>query len=380
VTLDLSELPLLDNHSHAGLYERRLGRTQSLADLDTEHPYYASSAYRALLREAYAELYGSPSSWAAAVDAQYEAGVEAAYTRMLDRVGIRATLWDARRLDRSGWPTERYCLIYWIDPFVCPFPDPALSRGDELQAALLEALTSAGLTELPSTFEDYLAFCEGTLRRERSGIVGLKLLLGYSRSLAFAKVTPTEAGQAYARLRQGHLESYACFQDFMVRHLYQLAGELDLPLQIHASFGGPNSRLHLGHNDPALLQPLLVPNVHNRTQVVLLHGGYPFTSSAAALTWMHANVYLDFSVLPSLFREPLARWLEEWLELLPHNKLLFGSDASSPELYYTAAVNGRRQLGRALDNLVSVGGASRTEAIKIAERVCFSNAVALYRL
>ena len=31
-------------------------------------------------------------------------------------------------------------------------------------------------------------------------------------------------------------------------------------------------------------------------------------------------------------------WLAEWLELLPHDRVLFGSDASSPELYYTAAV------------------------------------------
>jgi predicted TIM-barrel fold metal-dependent hydrolase len=29
-----------------------------------------------------------------------------------------------------------------------------------------------------------------------------------------------------------------------------------------------------------------------------------------------------------MFAQPLARWLEEWLELLPHDKVLFGSDAS----------------------------------------------------
>ena len=95
---------------------------------------------------------------------------------------------------------------------------------------------------------------------------------------------------------------------------------------------------------------------------------------------MHPNVYLDFSVLPSLFALPLMRWLEEWLELLPRNKLLFGSDASSPELYYTAAVNGRRQLGRALDNVVAGAGLSRHEAAAVAERVLYRNAVELYGL
>jgi len=376
-TFDLSSVPLLDHHSHAGLYERRLGRTQSLADLDTPEPYYASSAYRALLREAYADLYGAETAWSEGVEAQYADGVEPAYTRMLDRLGITATLWDYRRLGRGDWPSHRYRLIYWIDPFICPFPDPALSRGDELQAALSEALAREGLAELPHALEDYLAFLDKTLRAVRRGLVGLKLLLGYSRTLHFEEVTQRVAAAAYTQLRQGQLASYHQFQDFMVRYLYRAAGELDLPLQIHASFGGPNSNLQLANNDPSLLQPLFVDGT---TQVVLLHGGYPSTSAAAALAWMYPRVYLDFSVLPSLFTRPLAGWIEEWLELLPHHKLLFGSDASSPELYWTAAVNGRRQLGRALEGLIASGGLSRHDAMVVAERVCSGNATALYRL
>ena len=74
------------------------------------------------------------------------------------------------------------------------------------------------------------------------------------------------------------------------------------------------------------------------------------------------------------------RWLEEWLELIPHNKLLFGSDASAPELYYTTAANGRRQLGRALQNLIAAGGLTRPEAVQVAERVCFRNTATLYGL
>jgi uncharacterized protein len=376
-TFDLGDVPLLDHHSHAGLYERRLGRTQTLADLDADDAYYATSAYRVLLRDAYADLYGSESTWSAGIDRQYTDGVEAAYTRMLDRVGIMATLWDYRRLSRTGWPRDRYRLIYWIDPLVCPFADPSLSRGDELRAAVAEALALAGVAELPSTLEDYLAFCERTLGAARDGIVGLKLLLGYSRPLRFEDVSQQHASAAYAQLRHGELSTYTEFQDFMVHYLYRLAGQLELPLQIHASFGGPHSNLHLTNDDPSLLQPLLA---EDQTPVVLLHGGYPFTSHAAALAWMYPRVYLDFSVLPSLFALPLARWLEEWLELLPYDKLLFGSDASSPELYYTAAVNGRRQLGRALDALVVSGGMSRLEAAAVAERVCFENARALYRL
>ena len=138
--------------------------------------------------------------------------------------------------------------------------------------------------------------------------------------------------------------------------------------------------MHLAHNDPSLLQALFGQARPSATRVVLLHGGYPYVGQAAALAWTYPHVYLDFSVLPSLFTLPLARWLEEWLELLPRDKLLFGSDASAPELYYTAAVNGRRQLGRALSNLIATGGLSRAEAMQVAECVCFKNAEALYAL
>lgn len=379
-TFDLRSIPLLDHHSHAGLYERRLGRHQSLADLDTADPHYATSTYRALLREAYAELYGDEAAWAAGIDAQYTDGVEPAYTRMLDRLGIRATLWDYRRLARADWPPDRYRLIYWIDPFVCPFPDAALSRGDELQQALTEALALAGLSDLPETVDDYLLFVDQTLQRARAALVGLKLLLGYHRPLHFEDVSAGRARVVYQQLRRGRLAEYATFQDFMVRYLFRAAGALELPLQIHASFGGPSSNLNLAHNDPSLLQPLFAQPDASRTRVILLHGGYPFVSHAAALAWMYPRVYLDFSVLPSLFALPLARWLEEWLELLPHDKLLFGSDASAPELYYTAALNGRRQLGRALESLVATGGLSRHEAHAVASRVLHTNAVALYGL
>jgi hypothetical protein len=377
-SFDLSSLPLVDGHSHAGLYERRLGRCQTLADLDGTDEHYRTSVYRALLREAYADLYGAESGWAAGVDAQYADGIEPAYSRMFVRLGIRATLWDYRRLERASWPVERYKLIYWIDPFICPFPDARLRRVEELQQALSEALAGDERSELPPSLEEYLSFVDATLHRARPGLIGLKLLVGYERSLQFEDVAFTTASTAYVRLRSGELAGYGAFQDFMARRLFQSAGSLDLPLQVHASFGGPSSNLALPHNDPGLLQPLL--SQPGDTRVVLLHGGYPLVSHAAALAWMYPRVYLDFSVLPSLFALPLARWLEEWLELLPCNKLLFGSDASAPELYYTAAVNGRRQLGHALDSLVAARILSRREAVDAAERVGYRNAIDLYRL
>jgi len=377
--LDLDHVWLLDDHSHAGLYERRLGRVQRLADIEGRDPHYTTSTYRSLIRQACAELYGDSSQWATGVEAQYLDGVEAAYDRVLERLGVRATLWDFRRLRRDGWPENRFKLIYWIDPFIVPFADASLWRMEELQGALEEALALAGLSSLPKTFDDYLSFVEGTLRKARPHLFGLKLALGYQRSLTFGEVARRDAAQAYADALNGSPQrGYREFQDFMVRWLFHLAGDLDLTLQIHASFGGPGSRLRLANNDPSQLQPLLEDPANAATRVVLLHGAYPFVSQATVLAWNYQHVWLDFSVLPTLFGPSLARWLTEWLELLPRNKVLYGSDASSPEEYATAAMNARRQLAVALDSLRHAGLTSVESASDLAERICHGNAVRLY--
>jgi hypothetical protein len=379
-SLDLHDLPLVDNHSHAGLYERRLNRVQTLTDLLGSDEHSRTSTYHALLREACTDLYGDASNWANGIADQYANGVEPAYTRMLRRLGIKAAVWDFRRLERDRWPADVYHLIHWIDHFICPFPDTSFWRGDEFVAALAEAEQRAGLADLPGTFGEYLEFVEMTLRNARSSLVGLKLLLGYQRSLTFQDVGFNDANAVYARLLRGEAAEYRVLQDFMARRLFRLAGQLDLPLQVHASFGGPGSNLALGSNDPSILQPLLSDPANRATRVILLHGGYPFISIAGTLAWLYPQVYLDFSVLPTLFGRSLARWLEEWIELLPANKLLFGSDASSPEEYYIAAVNGRRQLADALSSLVSGGTLTPRDALTLADRICHGNATDLYRL
>lgn len=375
--LDLADAPLIDDHSHAGLYERRRGRPQTLTDLEGSDVHSQTSAYRGLLREALTALHGESTNWSRGVAEQYTDGIEPAYSRLLDRLGIRAVMWDFRRLRRDNWPADRYRLVYWIDQFVCPFADASLWRGDEMQDALQEALDLAGLDELPAEFADYLEFISKTLERARAGLVGLKLLLGYQRSLSFGDVSQGEASRIYVEMSRGDLSEYPHFQDFMVRHLHRLSGQLELPLQIHASFGGPGSPIQIKNNDPSLLQPLLA---EARTRVVLLHGGYPYISQACAVAWLYPHVFLDFSVLPTLFTRPLASWLEEWIELLPSNRILFGTDASSPEEYYTAAVNGRRQLGAALGSLRQSGVLMPGDASKVADRICYRNAVELYQL
>src|SRR5579859_742252 len=137
---DLTSVPLLDNHSHAGLYERRKGRNQTLSDLLGDDGHYRTSAYQSLLRQALSDLHGAEENWNDGVTAQYVDGLPAAYMRIFDRLDIRATLWDFRRLERAGWPVERFHLVYWIDPFICPFVDSTFHRANEMQAALTEAL------------------------------------------------------------------------------------------------------------------------------------------------------------------------------------------------------------------------------------------------
>ena len=217
-------------------------------------------------------------------------------------------------------------------------PDLLAWRGDAGRAR--GSVAHAGLQDFPADLADYLSFVEAVLRRARPNLFGLKLLLGYQRTLHFESVSVEAAGAALPDCGQP--------QSQPLSRLSGLHGPLAVQISRRAGPSAPDSRLvrrtvqppATAEQSPVGPATAALRPGQSRDRVVLLHGGYPFISQAGALAWHYPRVYLDFSVLPTLFTLPLARWLEEWIELLPRNKILFGTDASSPEEYYTASVNG----------------------------------------
>ena len=114
--------------------------------------------------------------------------------------------------------------------------------------------------------------------------------------------------------------------------------------------------------------------------VVLLHGCWPYFREGAYLAAVYGNVHLDLSyAIPFLSIAEMTSMTRAALGTAPFSKLMYSSDgARVPELHWLGAVDGRRVLGRVLDELIADGDLDRDEALSAARMVLRGNAAALY--
>jgi Predicted metal-dependent hydrolase of the TIM-barrel fold len=317
----------------------------------------------------------------------------ALYGRALDLTGTAAVLTDIPVIDESQWPHERYKPIGRIDPYLYPFGHPAFHRrGSDsprfrrvFGTILGDLLAAEGLGGPPPTFDEYLEFVRASvIGRQERGFVGLKIASAYVRSLRFIRRTREEAQAAYAQLRRDPAAvegpAYTVLADYLVYLIAELAVERDLPMQIHTGMGHSEPGLLLTEADPRNLEPLLSDPALNRLRVILIHGGFPYTSVLSALAQTHGNVYVDYSWMPYLHHHALERMLQEWLELLPAHKVMFGTDTAQPEFQVSATVRGKS----VLDRVLAAGTADRlwthAQAEWLAGRVLNENLCRVYGL
>ena len=115
--------------------------------------------------------------------------------------------------------------------------------------------------------------------------------------------------------------------------------------------------------------------------MVLVHGGYPYTSEAAYLTNAFPNVYMDLSIIFPFACGGASSRLLEILELAPVSKVLYGSDGFTiPELHWVSAKVGKDILGEVLERLVKLEVLDEDEAYESASMILSENARRLYKL
>lgn len=436
-------VPAIDHHSHAGYvrpgeyihgydgYEREYamghveanmpheayaeftratsaGDTVSLAHLEADFGierliadsvlFQSTTVHAASLAEGAVALYGDRSREELAVAGADERRYDfaALYDRALVLSDTESVLTDLPRIDSTVWPHSRYKPIARIDPYLYPFGHPQFTeRGADAPrfrrifgTILGDLLGLGGLDELPATLGTYLEFVTASITRRRSeGFVGLKIASAYVRSLHFERTPRDVAEAAYRALRLARSEgsdldpgTYKAVADHVVYAIAELAVQLELPLQIHTGMGHTEPGLKLAGANPVLLEQFLDTPALNRLKVILIHGGYPYGSTLAALSQARGNVFVDFSWMTYLHEHSLHRMLQDWLEMLPANKVIFGTDTGSPEFH----VSGTRRGRVALDSALSAGRASALwsprQAAWLAERVLHQNLRDVYGL
>lgn len=226
-------------------------------------------------------------------------------------------------------------------------------------------------------FEDaFVAHLDDVLSGE---FIGLKTVIAYRTGLDVRRHDRESVRKAYEAVTQewdGRIEN-PVINDHVVHLAAEAAAAHDVPIQFHTGFGDADA--HPRFVNPTYLYDFLCD--HKDTDVVLLHGGYPYTRAAGYVTATLNNVYLDLSLATPFIQHGVEPMISQALELAPTTKLLYASDAFSvPELYVMAARRFRNDLATVLERLSDDGFVSEEYAEDTARRVLRENAVQLYDL
>ena len=310
-------------------------------------------------------------------------------TWILDRLGIE-TMLSNRVAMGPGLPSTRFLWVPFADALMYPLDNQAFIRTPDQKAffVLEEKLlrryyVESGFGGRPPSLTEYLEkVVRATLERHRKGgAIAEKFEMAYLRTLDVGNPSRADAERVYATGRG----DYKALQDYIFRYIATECGRLGMAVHIHAAHGG-GGFFNVAWANPLLLEPLLNDPALRATNIVLVHGGWPYTREITPLL-TKPNAYVDFSE-QTAFNTPheVAAVLRAWLAYVPE-KVLFATDAypESVELGWEesgliAAQTGREALGRALTAMVRDGEVTRERALELARMVLRENARKLYGL
>lgn len=262
---------------------------------------------------------------------------------------------------------DNYNSVVRINAFACGWhPESRDHNGNNAQA-LLRRL---GLE--PASFDDYLIALEklvdGMTSRHQ---VALKNALAYDRDVAFDEPDERLARQAWGKASPPPAEQKA-FSDFVVDRFCRIAGERDLPMQ-----------MHLGTAIIRGSHPLKVTGLverHPRTRFLLMHLAYPWSRDLLGMAFIYRNIWVDltWSLLLSPSHFKLA--LHEAIEILPdESRMMIGGDNWHVEETYGTMKLARQLIGEVLEEKVAAGYFLPEHAQRLAAKILRENAIGFFK-
>lgn len=233
-----------------------------------------------------------------------------------------------------------------------------------------------------NNMSDYLK-----LLRERfeagvnSGMVGVKTGVAYVRILKFENVSKEKGEEIFNSLLNNSIvssEDVKAVQDYLMHRMLDLVDEFDLPMQIHTGLHAGNGNL-ITNSKPTHLTNLFFeyPDI----DFILFHGGYPYGGELGTLAKNFPNVFIDMCWTYVISPSYSERYLHEWLETIPANKIMaFGGDYSFVEAVYAHSVMARQIIAKVLIEKVRTRYLTETEAIDIAKMILRENALRIFKL
>lgn len=256
-----------------------------------------------------------------------------------------------------------------------PITVAPIFRIEPLIAELLK--TDYGWAEFKRTYDDTI---DRALTQE--GFLGLKSIIAYRTGLDVSPLSRNEdqGFKALDAIRRGlGGGSMKMLRDYLLCRAMEHCMEHDVPMQIHTGMGDFEVNLVLCR--PAYLMDLLRFPTFRSCNVILVHGGYPYSREAGYMANVLPRVYCDVSEGIPFAAHGARSIFSEILEMTPVSKVVYGSDGYTvPEIIYTSAKLGKQALGQVLDGLVDDGFIGKGDVEEIAGMILAGTANRLYKI
>ena len=286
-------------------------------------------------------------------------------SEVLDRARIDRIITDPFNdplLDAHEALGERYCSVLRINALAFGWHPESLDHNGNSAHRFAQQIGHR-----LDSFDDYLAMLEVLMDTmgERHQI-GLKNALAYDRSINFDDVDEELARQAWGQ-RDPTPEQRKAFGDVIVDRLCGLAGERDVPFQMH--LGSAQIRGSHPMNAAGLIDR------HPKTRFLLMHLAFPWSRDLLGLAFVYRNIWLDLTwsalLCPTYFKQSL----HEAIEVLPdESRLMIGGDNWHVEETYGAIHLMRRLIGEVLQEKVDSGYFKPDDARRLARKILSENA------
>jgi len=290
---------------------------------------------------------------------------------VLDRAGIATAISDPYKdplMDVRAALGARYYSVLRINAFAVGWNGESRDHNGNNAWELL-----ARIGAQPRSFDEYLAALS-LLVDGLPGLhkVGLKNALAYDRSVNFDDVDVELARSAWGRPDPAPAERKA-FGDVVVDRLCRLAGERDIPFQMHLGSG------LIRGSRPIEAAGLIERNP--RTRFLLMHLAYPWSDELLGMAFVYRNIWIDLTwswlLSPSRFRVAFRQAVDS---LPGESRMMLGGDTWHAEEAYGAIGMARRLIGETLDSCVRDRDFRPSDAERLGRKILHDNAAAFFRI
>ncbi|HVU67850.1 MAG TPA: amidohydrolase family protein [Ktedonobacteraceae bacterium] len=377
--LDLSAIPVVDNHCHPVLREQQFDTLRYRAyfteasDPIFAEQHVANSVYYLWMLRQLALLLGCP-------DRNNEEEILQARHR-LDADTLIEHLYRAARIDTLIFDEAH------PEPALCYTPEQMGQLGHCRAARMLRLeVLMQNLIIASDDFDEVVAHYQQALSHLRlHGYVALKSIVAYRTGLNIRQWSKDEAVTAFhearATIQNGKLRiQQKPLIDYLLHLAFLQAAEQHIPVQFHTGYGDNDIDMRLGN--PLHLRDVMENSAYEGMSIVLLHESYPYTQSGAYLAAVYPQVYFDLSyTIPFVDRQEMLAFTRQALGVAPASKLMYSSDGIFlPEMHWAAAIRGRSVLGQVLGEMIEQDEIDEQQGYQLAFQILHDTAYTVYRL